>query len=359
MAIGFYDYDIYLKPNKLLFNLEAMKIANYYHKLGESVILVNKVTDCPLYEKFYVFRNVLEKQTVRKPAETLCDPNATHLGLAYTGGIYIPMEEQFETQTPHISIYAPYLKQKALDKEITISQVEKLLNSHFIRLRAGTHELDLTKLKRKEKLFIYDYEIEKITDWENKLIFARKELMPPSRILRVQVVNGFKFSSFENVKKLSQIPGFASIDVHLFSTDSYKGFKENFDSIAEWVSSRDGIKYHFGHDINPVNNNEVVKNLCLSINKYFYAKSIGKACEFIVDDKCEVSPLFKFQKDFQYWTGVRVGDQTLKEYYMDRSKKLYDTYYQIVIKTPYRQLFDSVTNKTKNEVREAGWFYHV
>ena len=34
MAVGFYDYDLELKPRKLMLNLEAMKIASFYHNLG-------------------------------------------------------------------------------------------------------------------------------------------------------------------------------------------------------------------------------------------------------------------------------------------------------------------------------------
>lgn len=362
MAVGFYDYDLELKPHKLMLNLEAMKIASYYHNLGESISLVNNLTCADNYDQFYICRNVLYKQSdavVKNEVEVANKPHVHRIGLAYSNGIYIPMEEKFEIQTPYIQLYATYLRDKVLAKEITFPQVEKILNSHFIRLRAGAYQMDLTKLKRKEKIWIYDYEIEKVDDWYNKLRYCRENLMKGIKTSRVIVVNGFKFTSFDNVKKLSEIPGFGSDDVHLFSSDTYGEFVERFNSIAPWVSSRDGIKYYYGHDINPTSDNEVARNLCLSINKYCYAKSILKACEFIVDDKCEVSPLNKLQKDFQYWTLVRLGDQTLKDYYLQRNRRNFDDYYKIIASTPYKRQFDSLCNKTKNEIKKVGWYYHV
>jgi len=343
-----------------MLNLEAMKIAAYHNNKGEIINLTNDMRDYTKYDDFYVCRNVLPKQTdFYKEIRTIQADNVHHIGLAFSNGIYTPMSLELEKQTPLIQLYAPYLRQKVLDKKLTIPQVEKILNSHFIRLRAGAYEMDITKLKRKERLFIYDYEIESITDWVEKLKYARQELMNPNKSLRVWVVNGFKFTSFDNIKKLSGIIGFKSSDAHLFTSNTYKEFIEQFNSIAEWVSSRDGIKYYFGQDINPLSNNEVVRNLCLSINKYGYTKSIGKACEFIVDDSCEVSPLNKLQKDFQYWTTIRVGDKTLKQYFMERNTRSYNEYIELIAETPYRKQFDGLCNIAKNDIKKAGWYYHV
>jgi len=270
----------------------------------------------------------------------------------------VPMEQNLELQTAYPQLYAPYFKQKVISGALTLIQLEKMLNSNYLRLRAGSLETDLSKFKRKEKVYIYDHEIEKVSDWENKLKYSREELMSKNRSLRVGVINGFKFSSFENIRKLSKIPGFVSMDAHIACSQSYPEFKESFDSIAEWSSPRDGIKYYFGHDINPASEIEVVRNFCLSVNKYLYTKGLLKACEFIVDDKCEIASLNKLQKDFQYWTTVRVGDKTLKEYLMSRNKVNYDEYYKIISRTPFKSQFDRVCNITKNEVKKAGWYYH-
>lgn len=359
MAIGFYDYDIYLKPTKLLLNLEAMKIASYYNNLGKAVVLESDLKKAKEYEEFYIFRNTLSKNTsLKKEVLAEFDQHMHYYGLAYSEGVYIPMDLEFEKQTPYIQLYSPYLRDKIKSGQLTFVKLEKILNSHFLRLRAGDYELDLTKLARKEVVYIYDYEIEEVSDWLEKLKYCREELMSKNKNLKMQIVNGFKLTSFENVKKISEIHGIASRDIHLFSSDTYKEFKEKFDSIAPWVSSRDGIKYYFGHDVNAASNIECIRNLCLSINKYLYTKGILKACEFIVSDNCEVSQINKLQKDFQYWTVVRLGDQTLKDYFLARNKKTFNEYYDIIARTAYRKQFDSLCSKTKNEIKKAGWYYH-
>lgn len=359
MTVGFYDYDLRLKPNKILLNLEAMKIAAYYKNQGEKIFLLDNLEDRDQYDELYVFRNVMVKNVTRgKDIQAIHSPNVSHSGLAYSNGIYIPMEQKFEEQIPHIPLYAPYIKDKIINQQLTMLQAEKLLNSHFIRLRASDYETDLSKFSRKERIYLYDYEIEKVSDWPNKLKYIREELMNSRKDLRVWVINGFKFTSFESVKKLTHVPGFYSGDVHLFSIDTYNEFQEHFKEIAPWVSSRDGIKYSFGQNINPLSNNEVIKDLCLAINKYCFTKSILKACEFVVDDQCEVSPLNKLQRDFQYWTEIRIGDETLKQHYMRKNKKCFDELSKLVSVTPYRKQFDSLCNTTKNQIKETGWYYH-
>ena len=66
MAIGFYDFDPGLKPTKLFLNLEAMKLANYYTNKGQSVKLVDNLDDYDNFDKFYIFRNIMPKQTEKK-----------------------------------------------------------------------------------------------------------------------------------------------------------------------------------------------------------------------------------------------------------------------------------------------------
>lgn len=367
MAIGFYDHDIFLKPKSLLFNLELMKIARYFNNKKENVTLIQNLKDIDNFEKVFIFRDIPKKNinpSNLKDAKLnqiifFPDKNIEYYGLIYNGGVYIPMKEEYEKQTPLIQIYAPYLKEKIKSGELTILQVQKLMDAHFLRLRAGDYELPLENLERKSRLFIYDREIEKVNNWEEKLKYARENLLIPDKRLKIQIPNGFKTTSFENTKKLLCIPGIASKDIWLYTKDSYPQFRTNFKEIAPLVSSRDGIKYQFGYQINPYNVNEVVKEFCLTINKYFFTKSILKGCEFIIDDACSVSPLYKILKDFQYWTSLRMGNETLKEHLIKRNKTSFDEYYTIINKTPYRSQFESLINITKNNVKEAGWYYHV
>ena len=60
-------------------------------------------------------------------------------------------------------------------------------------------------------------------------------------------------------KKLLAIDGINAVDLWLYTKNSYPSFRTEFTKIAPHVSSRDGMKYIFGRDINPHSNNEVMK----------------------------------------------------------------------------------------------------
>ena len=95
------------------------------------------------------------------------------------------------------------------------------------------------------------------------------------------------------------------------------------------------------------------------MNKFFLTKSLLKTCEFIVDDECMVSPIYRMLKDFQYFTSLRVGDITLKEYFIKRSKIAFNETYNIIGKTAYKDQFESLVNISTNRVKEVGWYYRV
>jgi len=362
MAIGVYDYDLLLNRKKLFLNLEAMKIASYYNKKKENIVLVDNCKRANDFEEFFVFRNTMprnSRNTEDRTPKFYPGENIKHVGLAYSGGIYLPMEKKFEIENPFPYLYSDFFRKKLDSKELSFLQIEKILNSHFIRLRAGDHELDLFKLTRKESAYLYDYKIEQVTDWYEKLKYIRENLVKDAKLQKFKIQNGFEFTSFENIKKLSKIQGFKSDDVNLIYPCSYKEFKDQFIEIAPWVSSRDGIRYHYGDNINSLNDSEIVNDLCLAINKYFFTKSIGKACSFIVSENCENSHLNKLQKSFQYWTDLRIADKTFIEYAKDRHRGNFEELYSFISSTPYKKQFDRLSNITKNEVKHSGWYYHV
>ena len=62
MAVGFYDHDIILKPNRLLLNLELMKIANYYHRQNKSVVLMKDLSEIDNFEKVFYFLEICQRK---------------------------------------------------------------------------------------------------------------------------------------------------------------------------------------------------------------------------------------------------------------------------------------------------------
>ncbi len=359
MAVGFYDQDILEKPNKVLINLELMKIANYYNSLGQSVSLIQDVSKADNFEKIYSFRNI-SFDISRKKIKDVDHDNVEHYGLAYHGNKYIPMSLEFEQQKPYVQIYAPYFKDQLYNQKLTVPQLQKMMDCHYLRLRAGDYQMPLDNLNKKSKLFIYDREIELVEDWEEKLKYIRQNLVPSNSQFKTQVPNGFYFTSFENVEKLLLISSYVSRDVWLNTQETYDQFRSNFNQIQHLTSSRDGMKYYFGSSISPNDNNLVMRELCLIMNKYFYAKSIGKSLSPIADENLAESPLWKICKEFENWCLLRVKNDSFKDYLDRRIRKEADRdfYFNMINKTIYRKRFNSLLGATKNMVKETGWYYH-
>ena len=92
MAVGLYDHDIILKPNRLLLNLELMKVANYYHRQNKSVVLMKDLSETDNFEKVFIFRNLPEKNVpanIKRKVATdiifLPQKNIEYFGLVYSG----------------------------------------------------------------------------------------------------------------------------------------------------------------------------------------------------------------------------------------------------------------------------------
>ena len=351
MAIGFCDMDIINKPNKLLLNLEAMKLARYYELNSKQVILTDDYTRWEDFEEFYIFQNLLSTKPISLPRPV------QQIGFAYTGGIYLPMDIEIEKQQPLSNVYSTYLRDKVKTNKTTIPQLEKLLNSNFIRFKAGDYLLDLNKVTPKYGLYFYDTDIELVPDWNEKLIYCQKNLKTSTLSVTPKVVNGFNVSSFQNMEKILSIRGFHSRDIRLTYPCGYQEFKEELTKVEPLVSSRDGFKYYFSYGVNEQSDNAVLKNLCLSINKYLFAKSIKCGCDFLAGMYCENSIYYPLQQNLQYWSEIRVLDSTLEQYFYQRSKQIGEIY-QLALKTPFGSTLKKLCSVNKKEIREVGWYYH-
>lgn len=104
MSIGLYDVD-FVNYRKVPFNLEIMKLATYYKKQREIVLLSKEF--CPeRFQKFFIRKDwddgVFES--------ALIAPNITYGGHAFSGDKYMPLELDIERQTPDVM---PYWKHQA------------------------------------------------------------------------------------------------------------------------------------------------------------------------------------------------------------------------------------------------------
>lgn len=99
MSVGLYDADM-AKYAPICFNIDLMKLAAYYKKNHQLVIMTPEFT--PYKHTNYFFRQDYNDGIF--PDISQAD-NVEYGGLAFSNGIYIPMDISIETCIPDTSIY--------------------------------------------------------------------------------------------------------------------------------------------------------------------------------------------------------------------------------------------------------------
>ena len=100
MSIGLYDVD--MNTYKLVpFNLELMKIAAYYKKQREIVVLSPHFTP-ERHQKFFIRKDYDDGNYPLIGKE----PNIEYGGYAYTNNVYAPLPKEIEIMHPDTSIYS-------------------------------------------------------------------------------------------------------------------------------------------------------------------------------------------------------------------------------------------------------------
>lgn len=102
MFIGIADYDLMQKKEDDIPNLEVMKISSYHKRKKDIVEYVKKLNDCEHYNKVYVRKDF---SMGGHPTALIKKKNFIIGGLAYTKGIYKPLEDEIEQSPPDITIY--------------------------------------------------------------------------------------------------------------------------------------------------------------------------------------------------------------------------------------------------------------
>lgn len=100
MSIGLYDVDFF-KYNRVVFNLELMKLSSYYKSKGEIVVMPPTYSP-ERYTKFFLRKD--EYDGTFPPKLNKYD-NLDYGGLAFTKQLYVPMNEEIEARPPDTSIY--------------------------------------------------------------------------------------------------------------------------------------------------------------------------------------------------------------------------------------------------------------
>lgn len=197
MSIGLYDGDLQ-KYFHCPFNLELMKIAAYYKNKNQIVSL--SPTFVPeRYSKFFYRKDYYDGSF---PEKLMTSKNVEYGGLAFTQGIYAPMDLAIETTPPDRSIYEKVLKtyfdfkgQEGLRKSYAA-----LTNSQHLRLSLDgktvwpEFEKQLKDIDSTSAFFFHDTDLGKIENsYEviQDILKLRKDTILPQRV-------GMKFNTTIN-----------------------------------------------------------------------------------------------------------------------------------------------------------------
>lgn len=197
MSIGLYDGDLQ-KYFHCPFNLELMKIAAYYKNKNQIVSL--SPTFVPeRYTQFFYRKDYYDGTF---PEKLMTSKNVEYGGLAFTQGIYAPMDLAIETTPPDRSIYEKVLKtyfdfkgQEGLRKSYVA-----LTNSQHLRLSLDGRtvwpefEKQLKDIDSTSAFFFHDTDLGKIENsYEviQDILKLRKDTILPQRV-------GMKFNTTIN-----------------------------------------------------------------------------------------------------------------------------------------------------------------
>ena len=197
MSIGLYDGDLQ-KYFHCPFNLELMKIAAYYKNKNQIVSL--SPTFAPeRYSKFFYRKDYYDGTF---PEKLMTSKNVEYGGLAFTQGIYAPMDLAIETTPPDRSIYEKVLKTyfDFKGQEILRKSYAALTNSQHLRLSLDgktvwpEFEKQLKDIDSTSAFFFHDTDLGKIENsYEviQDILKLRKDTILPQRV-------GMKFNTTIN-----------------------------------------------------------------------------------------------------------------------------------------------------------------
>lgn len=197
MSIGLYDGDLQ-KYFHCPFNLELMKIAAYY-KNKNQIVSLSPTFSPERYTQFFYRKDYYDGTF---PEKLMTSKNVEYGGLAFTQGIYAPMDLSIETTPPDRSIYEKVLKtyfdfkgQETLRKSYTA-----LTNSQHLRLSLDgktvwpEFEKQLKDIDSTSAFFFHDTDLGKIENsYEviQDILKLRKDTILPQRV-------GMKFNTTIN-----------------------------------------------------------------------------------------------------------------------------------------------------------------
>ena len=208
MSIGLYDVDFF-KYHQVMFNLEIMKLASYFKNKREITVLSPTLSP-ERYAHFYLRKDYYDGTF--PPRLTHYD-NLSYGGLAFTGKLYVPLDEDIEMAKPDTHVYDKYQNLFYEGRKTHVSIFTSLVNNIHLRLSLdgktvwNNFEKQIPKNTKTNIMFFHDVDLGQV---ENSYEVIKDLLKKYSRKSESAASLGVKFpitcNSYENFKLWDTLP---------------------------------------------------------------------------------------------------------------------------------------------------------
>lgn len=179
--IGLYDADLFF-DNKVLPNLEVMKLAAYYTQKHREVCRLLTPLDKDLSAYDAIFCCSEKSNSIPKSFQET-GKNITYVGPPLCGGEYIPFDnEEIDFWKPKLSIYKNFLRER---RKITLPDdvIKGFLTKTYHRMYAGDKEIPPPQNSYAHKQFVI-YDIDNTyKDWQRIISDVEKGEKKPASIV--------------------------------------------------------------------------------------------------------------------------------------------------------------------------------
>lgn len=272
MSIGLYDYD-FMTYTHVPFNLELMKLAAYYKKRKEVVIMM-PFLDPPRHQKVFIRKDYDDGIFDKK----LFEPNVVYGGRAFSCEEYVPLEREIEETYPDKMLYEKYRDNFCITKNYE-KIFRQMQNAEHLRISLDGKTVwnkflnPFNPTKQTKTLIFHDYDLNKIAGGFEAVQEALSRLN--ENHIQGRLI-GMKFPvQVSNVKDMEK---WCSLNPSsdLFSLQ-YNGIMENetFDFLLKKVRPNTGNKLQYNLTPKGSTEEDFINNLPIIYKQCLLARTQG------------------------------------------------------------------------------------
>lgn len=312
--IGLLDYDWFYPKyrDKLIPNLEIMKLATYYHIEEKKFCRLLSLNEKELtqYSNIYFFSEL--GSNIQIPPQFLQCNNVTYGGSALTREKYIPFSNSIIDFTiPKPSIYKEFLKQKYQDgaKAKIIAHV---LDDSYYRMYASDSILPIPPIIPRKRVFIYDRDFFK-PKWQEIIeeISDRK----PSSIIPIHIVYCKKLTDYISFRNQRLIARNADIilDLNIPLEEVHYLFKTYKNFFLADINNTSQVYLELGGSFQAKRQylNDFIYKMNLLYS--FWSNGIPIKVKYKETDLISINPLKNLEQIIENWTNNSKEEKTLEE----------------------------------------------